>query len=191
MYEIASPKWPKKLDQALVDRGYNLYHSEQLHCSSCHGGFKRLGVRNKYQFIRSRIVADVAYKFAKTDIQYWQTMFNTSYVFTEHVHTNKQFLEHSGRAFGPRPGPVSADEEYKTRPYYDAPPLIGVWASAPYLHNGSVPTLWDLLQHEDNRPKQWKLNQDFRAYDYDRVGAEYTNAVVDRDWETPIRGGAS
>jgi len=30
-------------------------------------------------------------------------------------------------------------------PYYKARPLNGIWASAPYLHNGSVPTLWDLL----------------------------------------------
>jgi hypothetical protein len=28
---------------------------------------------------------------------------------------------------------------------YPARPLAGIWASAPYLHNGSVPTLWDLL----------------------------------------------
>ena len=28
---------------------------------------------------------------------------------------------------------------------YIAPPLDGVWASAPYFHNGSVPTLWHVL----------------------------------------------
>ena len=28
---------------------------------------------------------------------------------------------------------------------YQAPPLDGIWASAPYLHNGSVPTLHALL----------------------------------------------
>jgi hypothetical protein len=38
---------------------------------------------------------------------------------------------------------------------YVAPPLDGIWASAPYLHNGSVPTLWHLL-HPDQRPKVWR-----------------------------------
>src|SRR5262249_26355095 len=47
-----------------------------------------------------------------------------------------------------------------------ATPLHGVWASAPYLHNGSVPTLYHLLTRE--RPAQF-----FRgsvAYDQDKVG---------------------
>ena len=30
-------------------------------------------------------------------------------------------------------------------------PLDGIWARAPYLHNGSVPTLWDLLQSPDGQ----------------------------------------
>jgi len=38
----------------------------------------------------------------------------------------------------------------KTNGYANAP-LDGVWARAPYLHNGSVPTLWDLLTPENER----------------------------------------
>ncbi|QEF96671.1 Cytochrome c [Stieleria maiorica] len=38
---------------------------------------------------------------------------------------------------------------------YVAPPLDGVWASAPYFHNGSVPTLWDVL-HPQERPVVWR-----------------------------------
>ncbi|NBR86538.1 MAG: cytochrome c [Verrucomicrobia bacterium] len=30
--------------------------------------------------------------------------------------------------------------------------LAGIWARGPYLHNGSVPTLWDLLQPPERRP---------------------------------------
>jgi len=37
-------------------------------------------------------------------------------------------------------------------PRYKARPLNGIWATAPYLHNGSVPTLWDLLTPENARP---------------------------------------
>lgn len=43
------------------------------------------------------------------------------------------------RLDGYRPNGIRARLEYKARP------LDGVWATAPYLHNGSVPTLWDLL----------------------------------------------
>ncbi|SMP37754.1 Cytochrome c [Neorhodopirellula lusitana] len=37
---------------------------------------------------------------------------------------------------------------------YVAPPLDGAWASAPYFHNGSVPTLWHVL-HPEQRPEIW------------------------------------
>ncbi len=50
---------------------------------------------------------------------------------------------------------------------YVAPPLHGIWASAPYLHNGSVPTLWHLLNPEQ-RPSQWRRVG--RAFDAERVG---------------------
>ena len=36
---------------------------------------------------------------------------------------------------------------------YVAEPLDAIWLKAPYLHNGSVPTLADLLQPVDQRPK--------------------------------------
>ncbi|MDX2265718.1 MAG: cytochrome c [Hyphomicrobiales bacterium] len=36
---------------------------------------------------------------------------------------------------------------------YLAQPLWGVWLAAPYLHNGSVPTLYDLLRPPAERPK--------------------------------------
>jgi hypothetical protein len=38
-------------------------------------------------------------------------------------------------------------------PVYKARPLNGIWATAPYLHNGSVPTLYDLLLPQNRRPK--------------------------------------
>ncbi len=38
---------------------------------------------------------------------------------------------------------------------YVTPPLHGVWASAPYFHNGSVPNVWSVLKPED-RPQVWR-----------------------------------
>ena len=51
---------------------------------------------------------------------------------------------------------------------YKARPLDGIWATAPYLHNGSVPTLYDLLLPADRRPKSFRLGT--RDYDPGRVG---------------------
>ena len=51
---------------------------------------------------------------------------------------------------------------------YTAPPLDGVWATAPYFHNGSVPTLWHVL-HPAERPKIWKRSP--AEYDWVKVGA--------------------
>ena len=45
---------------------------------------------------------------------------------------------------------------------YKARPLNGIWATAPYLHNGSVRTLWDLLQPVEKRAKSfWVGNREF------------------------------
>lgn len=46
-------------------------------------------------------------------------------------------------------------------------PLDGLWARAPYLHNGSVPTLWDLLTPED-RPEIFTIGND--VYDPKNMG---------------------
>lgn len=50
---------------------------------------------------------------------------------------------------------------------YVAPPLSGIWASAPYLHNGSVPTLAELLS-PDTRLRRFMVGG--HALDFDRVG---------------------
>ena len=45
---------------------------------------------------------------------------------------------------------------------YKARPLNGIWATAPYLHNGSVPSLWALLQKGEERPTSfWVGNREF------------------------------
>jgi hypothetical protein len=45
---------------------------------------------------------------------------------------------------------------------YKARPLNGIWATAPYLHNGSVPSLWALLMEPENRPPSfWVGSHEF------------------------------
>jgi cytochrome c peroxidase len=56
----------------------------------------------------------------------------------------------------------------KTSSGYVASSLDGVWLNAPYLHNGSVPTLSDLLEPPANRPTRFWRGYD--VYDQARVG---------------------
>ena len=58
---------------------------------------------------------------------------------------------------------LNADFPFK----YESRVLRGIWATAPYLHNGSVPTLEDLLTPGANRPSSFALG---RRYDLARVG---------------------
>lgn len=56
---------------------------------------------------------------------------------------------------------------------YKARPLDGIWATAPYLHNGSVPTLYDLLLDPKDRPTRFNTG----TRDYDPVKAGYATAA--------------
>jgi hypothetical protein len=63
------------------------------------------------------------------------------------------------------------DQCYKSKSElfaYKARPLDGIWATAPYLHNGSVPTLYDLLLPAKDRPAGFSLGT--REYDPAKVG---------------------
>jgi hypothetical protein len=75
---------------------------------------------------------------------------------------------------------------------YVAPILSGVWATAPYLHNGSVPTMWHLLTPAE-RPAVFFVGG--HRLDFERMGlaGENTDGGVWRDqsgyvpWATPER----
>lgn len=61
---------------------------------------------------------------------------------------------------------------------YCSPPLDGIWMRAPYLHNGSVPTLRDLLSPEGERPKSFHRGYD--VYDPANVGFVTTGPAAER-----------
>ena len=50
---------------------------------------------------------------------------------------------------------------------YEARVMQGIWAAAPYLHNGSVPTLAALLEIQANRPPSFKIGPN---YDIENLG---------------------
>jgi hypothetical protein len=51
---------------------------------------------------------------------------------------------------------------------YESRVLHGIWATAPYLHNGSVPNLYELLLSPDKRSPSFMVGS--RKYDPDKVG---------------------
>ena len=56
---------------------------------------------------------------------------------------------------------------------YMAPPLDGVWASAPYFHNGAVPTVAGVLD-SGSRPKYLTRSFDSTAYDPAALGWQHS-----------------
>ena len=62
---------------------------------------------------------------------------------------------------------------------YAARPLYGIWAAAPFLHNGSVPTLYDLLLPPEQRPKTFSLGG--REYDPVKLGFAVGKACDKQD----------
>jgi len=68
---------------------------------------------------------------------------------------------------------------------YKARPLNGVWATAPFLHNGSVPSLYQLLLPEDQRVNVFKVG----SREFDPINVGYiTDASVGFEFDTSLPG---
>jgi hypothetical protein len=68
-----------------------------------------------------------------------------------------------------RPNCLQANQGYKARP------LNGIWATAPYLHNGSVASLWDLLSPAEKRPEILQLGHN--EFDPEKVGIKQDQSI--------------
>jgi hypothetical protein len=60
------------------------------------------------------------------------------------------------------------DTVWRTTRAWQSRPISGIWATAPYLHNGSVPTLYDLLRPAAERPDSFIVGNP--AYDPVKLG---------------------
>ena len=60
---------------------------------------------------------------------------------------------------------------------YKGRALNGIWATAPYLHNGSVPTLYDLLLPAADRPKKFRVGS--REFEVKKVGLKHGESDYD------------
>ncbi|PWQ92776.1 di-heme-cytochrome C peroxidase [Leucothrix pacifica] len=90
--------------------------------------------------------------------------------------TNQQWFKqnHTPRAEqagleGNRPNCLQVGKGYKARP------LNGIWATAPFLHNGSVPTLYDLLSPLEDRPDFVQLGS--HHFDAGKVGIQQDESL--------------
>ncbi len=84
-------------------------------------------------------------------------------------HRLDTWTEASAAAFNATPSGTTPFKGFRKTNGYVAMPLVGAWLNAPYLHNGSVPTLSDLLNPPQQRPARF-----YRGYDViDPIGVGF------------------
>jgi hypothetical protein len=141
LLSLRAPKYPFEIDSEKAARGEVVF---VRHCSECHGEY---GEKASYP---ERMIA---IEEIGTDPVRWKALTSAQ----RNSYGKSWFAYFGGK-------------ELLTEPSgYVAPPLDGIWATAPYLHNGSAPTLRHLL-FPSERPTVWRRVGD--KYDIDRVGLQ-------------------
>jgi mono/diheme cytochrome c family protein len=144
LYTLQPPEFPETIDEALVAEGEAVFEET---CADCHGTYGE-----SETFPNELVDID--------DVGTDPTML------TEGFYGTERFREWFAAS------PFGKDAKLEVPRGYVAPPLDGIWATAPFLHNGSVPTLQALLDSE-SRPAYWQRSTNFEAYDLDQVGLQY------------------
>jgi mono/diheme cytochrome c family protein len=80
-----------------------------------------------------------------------------------------------------RDATMSAAAQAPPHGAYESRVMQGIWAAAPYLHNGSVPTLAELLKKPADRVKKFKVGP---AYDIVNVGLAADQTRFDYELQT-------
>lgn len=125
--EVKPPKYPLAIDAAAAERGRGVFTEN---CAHCHGGY---GQQATYPEVNVPI----------------------DEIGTDRVRFDALTIGHR-QAYGASWFADYGQQDTIASPAgYTAPPLDGIWASAPYLHNGSVPTLRGVLFPEQ-RPAIWR-----------------------------------
>ncbi len=155
---LQPPAFPGQVDRQLAEQGRQVFQSN---CASCHGSY---GDQPSYP---SRVVP-------------------IDEVGTDPVRLQALTVEHRRGYHESWYAHYGEDRTVHDPAGYQAPPLDGIWASAPYLHNGSLPTLWHVL-HPDQRPTVWR-RPDPDGYDWEKIGLLVeTHADVPDDLRGDIR----
>ena len=143
---LRAPAYPKPLNKALVKEGGILFVEN---CSKCHGSY---GPGGKYP-----------------NLLIPETVIGTDSMLFKSNYQSAQFVNWFNNSWF-----ATGDHPARLEPFngYIAPPLDGVWITAPYLHNGSVPDLETLLNSKE-RPKYWSRDFDNPQYNYESPGWKY------------------
>lgn len=161
---LPSPIYKGTIDQQKASEGKALY---EVNCSRCHGSSNN---KNDYPNLL------VSLESIGTD----PALASTNYAYP-------QLLDwYNNSWFGKEPYAA----KLIAKKGYIAPPLDGIWATAPYLHNGSIPTLEDVL-NSSQRPKIWKRAFISTDYDTKKVGWNYSTPLTKTDnqtYDTSIKG---
>lgn len=194
--KLRSPAWPADMfgaiDQTKAERGQELYASN---CASCHTAehiangelrlvdvpLEELGTdSNAALSIRDRRI-DLSALGLGTNVPLTDALefVTESLLEAQFAERGLSAAEQDALTRG-RPNVFRAPASYK------AIPLDGVWSTAPYLHNNSVPTLTDLLRAPAQRPAVWNAGN--QEYDPSKVG--YSTRATERTFrfDTSIAG---
>ena len=161
---IKSPEYPYPINESLAKNGKTIFLNN---CSKCHGTY---GAEESYPNLL--IPASI--------IQTDSLLFKAN-------HQNPQFIEWFNKSWfaqGDLPAVLMPSNGYV------APPLDGVWATAPYFHNGSVPTL-DAVLNSSARPTYWQRNFKTPSYNKESVGWDYetkSEPTGKKAYNTTLRG---
>jgi cytochrome c5 len=147
---LEPPKYPWPIDDALAERGRTVFEAS---CARCHGTYGDNGAYPNLLFPLAEIGTDPV--LASGTAQFAPA-----------------FVDWFAKSFF---GQVSRLEPKEG---YVAPPLDGIWATAPFLHNGSVPTIAALLD-SSLRPKYWTRTFDTGKESYDRAALGWKHTVLE------------
>ena len=140
--KIRAPRYPFKVDNKSAQRGASLFATN---CNSCHGGPES----DERLYSVSEVGTDP----------------HRAEMFTQRLADgfNKFLAELEAEGYQP-PKELGVRSTGK----YFAATLNGVWARSPYLHNGSVRTMKELLTEPTQRPKTFRRGS--RAFDETEMG---------------------
>jgi mono/diheme cytochrome c family protein len=139
---LEAPKYPLPVDAALASEGEVIFEGV---CADCHGHYGSSPSYPNEVVPVDKIGTDPARNAFMHDLG---------------------FAEHYAKSWYGENSKMGATKGYL------APPLDGIWATAPYLHNASVPTL-DAVLDPALRPTYFIRSRDSRDYDLERVGWRY------------------
>jgi len=161
MWDLPHPPFPKaaEIDAELAQKGRGLY---AYYCADCHGMGSGNGSYDYDTNRYSRLGRVVGLSDIATDQGRWSS-------YTENFAGAQNLL------FAGYPWRFS---RFRKTDGYASHPLDGIWARSPYLHNGSVPTLRDLLEPAESRPAEWYRGSD--VFDFEKVGYRSDDAAASR-----------